>query len=602
MSARRNTPLKGASPFFMGRTRQAWHACAYDPGMIAVSGAGRGGFDAADFGTFHCTASPATATTFFAMTHRDDKPTALAPFRSVAFRLLWTTSLVANVCTWMSDVSAAWMMSSLTTAPLWVSLVQTASTLPVLLLGLPSGALADSLDRKRYLLATQIWVAGTASLLSAVAYLGWMTPPVLLALVFANGIGLAMRMPVLGAALPEVLPRTQLPAATALSAVSVNVSRILGPLLAGLLISSAGSAAVFLLNAILSIIAAWMVSLWKSEIARNRHGRERMFSAMRSGLQYVAQSSQLKGVLWRLGIYFHCATALMCMLPLLARQLKGGDAGVYTLLIASMGAGAIGSAQWLPRLRQRYSRDALVLRGTALQASAMIAMAVADGLWLAMPAMFIAGAAWITVGNTLTLASHQSLPNWVRARGISISQMTVMGASAMGAAVWGQIAAWTSVPLSLVSAAALALIAIAVVGRVWPDAGTVEDLTPRRVSPMHELDKPPVAGHVMVTIEYSVDVSRMSEFRALMLNESRSSRLRHGAISWELLHDLHEPGRFVEIIVDPSWNDYLRRLDRITNSDAELRDRRRSFHIGKEDPHIRHSVMESTVRGNRSRL
>nr|WP_245180080.1 MFS transporter [Cupriavidus sp. LEh25] len=471
-----------------------------------------------------------------------------------------------------------------------------------MLIGLPSGALADSLDRKTYLLVTQIWVAGTASLLSAASYLGWMTPPVLLALVFANGIGLAMRMPVLGAALPEVVPRAQLPAATALSAVSVNASRILGPILAGLLISSAGTAAVFLLNAILSIIAAWMVSRWKSESARNRHGRERMFNAMRAGLQYVAQSSQLKGVLWRLGIFFHCSTALMCMLPLLVRQLKGGGAGAYTLLIASMGAGAIGSAHWLPRLRERYSRDSLVLRGTAVQAAAMIAMTVADRLWLAMPAMFIAGAAWITVGNTLTLASHQSLPNWVRARGISISQMTVMGASAMGAAVWGQIAAWTSVRLSLASAAALALIAIALVSRVRPDAGTVEDFTPKRISPMPEVENPPVAGHVMVTIEYSIDASRASEFRALMLNEGRSSRFRHGAISWELLHDLHEPGRFVEIIVDPSWNDHLRRLDRITNSDAELRDRKLSFHIAKEEPRIRHSLMESTVKVSRLRM
>ncbi|MEM5433514.1 MFS transporter [Cupriavidus oxalaticus] len=195
-----------------------------------------------------------------------------------------------------------------------------------------------------------------------------------------------------------------------------------------------------------------------------------------------------------------------------------------------------------------------------------------------------------------------TIPNWVRARGISISQMTVMGASAMGAAVWGQIAAWTSVRLSLACAGALVLIAIALVSRIRPDAGTVEDFTPKRISPMPELERPPVAGHVMVTIEYSIDASRASEFRALMLNEGRSSRLRHGAISWELLHDLHEAGRFVEIIVDPSWNDHLRRLDRITNNDAELRDRKLSFHIGKEEPRIRHSLMESTVKLGRLRM
>lgn len=218
--------------------------------------------------------------------------------------MLWTTGLIAIVCIWMSDVSAAWMMTKLTNNPLWVALVQTASMLPVFLLGLPSGALADSLDRKKYLLFTQIWVAVSAALLSLAVFLGLMTPLLLLTLTFVSGIGLAMRMPVLAAVVPEMVPRTQLHAAMALNSVSMNTSRIIGPIAAGALIAFAGTACVFLLNAVLSVLAPLVISRWKNEIKPNPLGPERLGTAMRIGRQYVAQSRHLKGVLFRLGIFF----------------------------------------------------------------------------------------------------------------------------------------------------------------------------------------------------------------------------------------------------------------------------------------------------------
>lgn len=228
---------------------------------------------------------------------------------------------MANICLWMSDVAAAWMMTSLTSTPLWVALVQTASSLPVFLLGLPSGALADILDRKRYFLVTQIWVAVVASLLSLTIFLGVLSPPLLLALVFANGIGLAMRWPVFSAIVPELVPRPQLPAALALNGVSMNASRIIGPLVAGALIASVGSAWVFLLNAVLSLVAAVVITRWKRLHTPHPLGRERLGSAMRIGLQYVSQSRHLKGVLVRIFIFFFTSTALVALLPLLARGL-----------------------------------------------------------------------------------------------------------------------------------------------------------------------------------------------------------------------------------------------------------------------------------------
>ncbi len=525
-------------------------------------------------------------------------PSAFAPLGQPVFRMLWLTWLMANVCMWMNDVAAAWMMTSLTSTPLWVALVQTASTLPVFLLGLPSGALADNLDRKRYYLVTQLWVAVVAVLLSAVVLFGTMTPALLLALTFANGIGLAMRWPVFAAIVPELVPRSQLPAALALNGVSMNASRIVGPLLAGALIASVGSAWVFALNALFSLAAAVIIWRWRREHKPNPLGRERLGTAMRVGWQYVAQSYLLKGVLLRISIFFFHSTALLALLALVARGIQGGGAGTFTLLLACMGAGAIVATAFLPQLRRRYPRDGLVLRGAALQGAAMAVMAWSDQLWLAVPAMLAGGAAWITTANTLSVSIQMGLPDWVRARGMSIYQMAIMGASASGAALWGQIATWTSLSVALGIAAASGWVAMALANRWMPDRGPEGDLTPQRVlTTATSVESPPQRGHIMLTIEYLIDPARAKEFRDLMFNESRRSRLRQGALSWELLHDINKPGRFVEVIVDESWTDHLRRFDRSTASDVDLRDRRLAFHIGLEPPRVTRNLMETTVRG-----
>ncbi len=526
----------------------------------------------------------------------DDDLSPLAPFGQPVFRMLWITWLMANVCMWMSDVAAAWMMTSLTATPLWVALVQTAASLPVFLLGIPSGALADILDRKRYFLFTQIWVAGVASLLSLAIFLGALSPLVLLLLVFANGIGLAMRWPVFSAIVPELVSRAQLPAALALNGVSMNASRIIGPLVAGALIASVGSAWVFLLNAVLSLVAAVVITRWRREHKPHPLGRERLGSAMRIGLQYVAQSSHLKGVLVRISIFFVTSTALVALLPLLARNMEGGGAGTFTLLLASMGSGAIVATWFMPQLRRAMSRDALVLGGAATQSAAMLAMAFTAHLWVAVPAMLLAGAAWITTANTLSVSAQMGLPDWVRARGMSMYQMAIMGSNALGAAVWGQVATVGSLRTSVVLAALTGVAAMALANRLMPGQGMVEDLTPSKIFGVPQATEPPAQGHVMVTIEYRIDPARAQEFRQLMA-ESRRSRLRHGALSWELLQDINEPGRFVEMIEDASWTEHQRRFDRVTTADVALRDRKLAFHTEESPPLVTRSVMESTLKG-----
>ncbi len=405
----------------------------------------------------------------------------LAPFRQPLFRMLWSTWLVANLCMWMNDVAAAWLMTSLTHSPVWVALVQTAATLPVFLLGLPSGALADGIDRRKYFLSTQIWIAAVGCALSLVVFLDRVSPAVLLALVFCNGIGLAMRWPVFAAIVPELVPRPQLPAALALNAVSMNASRIAGPLLAGAIIAALGSAWVFALNALLSLLAAFVISRWRREHPPHPLGREPLLSAMRVGLQHVGQSPPLKGVLLRICIFFFHSTGLTALLPLLARRLEGGDAGSFTLLLAAMGAGAIAVTGLLPALRQRYSRDGLVLRGALLQAAAMAVMAWTEQLWVALPAMLLGGAAWITTANTLSVSIQLRLPDWVRARGMALYQMAIMGASAAGAALWGQVAARSSLSVSVGLGAVTGALAMWLANRLMPDPGRTEDQAPQRI-------------------------------------------------------------------------------------------------------------------------
>jgi MFS family permease len=517
------------------------------------------------------------------------------PIKRPVFRMLWSVWLTANICMWMNDVAAAWLMTSMTSTPLWVALVQSASTLPVFLLGLPSGAMADILDRRRYFIMTQFWVAAVATLLCFAVISGRMTPALLLALTFANGIGLAMRWPVFSAIVPELVPRSQLPAALALNGIAMNASRIVGPLVAGALIASAGTAWVFVLNAVLSIISGFVIMRWRRDHVPSPLGRERLFSAMRVGMQFVGQSTRLRAVLVRVSLFFLHSTALLALLPLVARGLHGGDAGTFTLLLASMGAGAIAAALFLPRLRQMMARDALVLRSVMLQSAATAGLAFAPNAWLAVPAMMLNGMAWITCANALSVSAQLALPDWVRARGMSMFQMSIMGASALGAALWGQVATVTDVPTSLLVAAVSGAFSMLLAQRWVRDLSIEEDLSPSREFKAPVADAPPGAGRMVVTIEYLIDPARADDFRKLM-QVSRRSRLRQGALEWELLRDVNQPGRYLEQVVDESWTEHLRRFDRVTTSDVALRERKLAFHLGEGPPLVTRCVMEELTR------
>ncbi|HEV7913435.1 MAG TPA: MFS transporter [Albitalea sp.] len=520
------------------------------------------------------------------------------PLTQPVFRMLWGVWVTANVCMWMNDVAAAWLMISLSPSPVMVALVQSASTLPVFLLGLPSGALADILDRRQYFMVTQIWVAAVALLICAVVALDAMTAPLLLALTFANGVGLAMRWPVFAAIVPELVPRHQLTAALALNGVAMNASRIVGPIVAGATIASAGSAYVFALNALLSVGAAFVIRRWRRERKVSALPGERFVGAMRVGLQYVRQSRRMHAVLLRVSLFFLQSMALLGLLPLIAKGLHGGGAAAYTVLLACMGAGAIVSAMFLPRLRaSSVSRDDLVTWGTALQATAMLVVSIAPSLWVAAPAMVVAGAAWLSAANSLTVSAQLALPDWVRARGMSIYQMALMGSSALGAALWGQVATWTDVRTSLVAASVGAIACLLVTRRFQVESGIVEDLTPAEFARPAgtDIDVDPDEGPILITIEYLIDSARTAEFLEVM-QETRRNRLRHGMLSWSLFRDTAVAGRYIEHFVDESWVEHLRHFERMTAFDVALRERRMSFQIGDRPPEVSRYIAQPLQR------
>ena len=513
------------------------------------------------------------------------------PLQNRVFAMLWLAWMTSNICMWMSDVAASWMMTSLSNSPIMVALIQTASNLPVFLMGLPSGALADIVNRKKYFVITQIWLAGVAALLCFFTFVGSLSAELLLVLTFMNGIGLAMRWPVFAAIIPDLVNREQLPAALAFNGMAMNASRIIGPLVAGALIASAGTEYVFALNMVLSLAITVIIMQWKYQADVSTLPGERFLGAIRVGIQYVKSSSRMRAVLIRIFLFFVQSSALMALLPIIAKEHFSGDAGTFTLLLSSLGFGAVISGAQLPWLRLRFDRNQLVFMGQVILSASAIGVVLAPNLWIAAPLMMINGAAWIITANSLSIAAQFALPSWIRARGMSIFQMSLMGGSAIGAAVWGKLADSTDVTVSVICGSIFGFIAVLGTNHLKIEGGTEEDLTPvcpiEHAIPDRNIDHD--EGPVMISVEYQIDPNHMQEFKKLM-KQSKNARLRQGAMSWSLFEDAEKEGKILEYFVFETWADYLRRFDRFTTNDLNLQDERFSFHLGDTAPIITRRV------------
>ena len=377
---------------------------------------------------------------------------AWAPLSEPLFRSLWTAAVISYTGTWMQNVGAGWLMTQLTMSPLMVGLGQAAQTLPVFLVILPAGALADMVDRRRFLLITQGWMVAASATLGILTLTSCIGPWVLLLFTFLLGLGAVMNDPAWQAITPEVVSPSRHAPAVALNSVGFNVARAVGPALGGLVIAMAGSGVAFLLNAVSFFGVIFFLYRWKREHVEHVE-TGRVVDAIRAGFRHVRTSSIVKSVLIRTGAFSLAASSLLALLPILARPF--GASG-YGLLLGSFGLGALAGAAFLPRMRQRLSVDGLVGFAILLFAAMTFAAGRITSFAGLAVVLFVSGTAWIGILACLNVAAQTMCPAWLRARALSMYLLVLQGGMALGSTAWGALAARIGISSAmLVSSAAL---------------------------------------------------------------------------------------------------------------------------------------------------
>jgi len=493
----------------------------------------------------------------------------------------------------MQDVGESWLMTSLTPSPVLVALVETFGSLPVVLIALPAGALADIVDRRRLLLFMQGWMVVAAGAMGVLALMGQMTPTRLLSLTFLLGVGTAMSNPVWQAITPELVRPTDLPAAITLSVVSFNVARAIGPALGGFIIGASGPWAVFLLTAASFIAIMVVVYRWRPAPRRSKLPPEDIIGAMRSGTLYLRNSPDLQTVMVRTGIFAVGASGLWALVAQQARRGLGLGSFGYGLLLGCIGLGAIIGAWLLPKIRERLSVNGLVAAGTVVFALATISLAYIHSFGVLAGALAGGGVGWIAVLSSLTVSAQTVTPSWVRARVMAVYLLVFMGGLAAGSAVWGFVAARIGVSTALLFAAIGLFVGPAAAWRYRLAGNTNLPLTPSLhwPEPIVMIDAEPQEGPAITVIEYRIDPKTADEFLQAM-KEMKRIRQRDGAIRWNLSRDTADPERYIETFVTESWGDHLRQHERVTAENREVEQRAQAFHIGPEPPKITHLIAE----------
>ena len=505
---------------------------------------------------------------------------AWAPLAQRAFRWLWLGMLISWIGTWMQTVGAQWLLVDAPNAAALVSLVQAVTTLPMMLLALPGGVLADSFDRRWLLITVQAYLFVAGILLAVLTAIGQMPPALLLAFTFALGAGGAVQLPAWQATMPEIVPRNQLRAATRLDLVSVNGARSLGPALAGLVIAYLGGVpVVFAIYAVCVAFFGVVLLFWRRPKAESEYRRERFLPALRAGGRYVWHEPIVRRILLRTVLVVAPAVALWALLPLIASERLGLGADGYGALFGALGLGAILGAFALGQVRDRLSTNGLLTAAGVLYAAALAVIVLTLSVAAALATLVLAGVAWMAMTSTLAAELQLFLPVWVRARALAVFMLTFTGSMTVGALVWGLVAeAFGLQPAYLV--AAIVLLAGVVVGVFLrlPETGHL-DRAPAIYWPEPRLafDPEPDSGPVVVTVEYTVAPQRETAFLGAM-DLLRQSRRRTGATRWELYRDGDRPDRFIEIFSVASWQEHLHQHEgRLTAADKEVEEAALAF-------------------------
>jgi len=500
--------------------------------------------------------------------------------------------VASNIGTWMQNAASGWLMTELSGDPLMVALVQAAMALPVFLFGFPAGALADIVDRRRLLLATQLLTTPFIAGFAALVWFHRATPATLLAVTFVSGTAIALILPTWQAVLPQLVSREELPPAVTLNSFGVSLGRVVGPGLIGTVIAGLGMAAPFWLNAVSNILMLAALLLWRVE-RREAPAlpAEHIGRAMLAGLRHARYNRELRAALMRGGGFVPFAAAYWALLPALSRSQIGGGMQGYGILLAAIGAGSVAGTFLLPWLRARMDANGLVLTGTVGTAAAMALYAMADNVPVALAASLLAGLCWIAVLATTNVAAQASVPGWVRGRGLGVFAKVLFGGITLGSVAWGQVAAAIGPSAALMVAAACLLVAIPLLRTSELRIAEGMDVTPSMHWPAPVLagDVRPDSGPVQVDIEYRIRPADREAFLGAV-RRLGAERLRNNIYDWAVYEDAGDEGVFIETFHCASWLEYLRQYERKTELEWELRKAANSFQIqGK--PRVRRLIL-----------
>jgi MFS family permease len=515
-------------------------------------------------------------------------PGGFAPLKIPVFAVLWGATVLGNVGSFMRDVASSWLVTDLSSNPSAVALMQTAATLPVFLLAIPAGVLSDILDRRRFLIFVQILLACVSGTLLLLSQSGALTVEYLLALTFIGGIGGALMGPTWQSIVPELVPRADLRNAVALNSLGINIARAIGPAAGGLLLASFGAGAAYGADVLSYVFVVSALLWWRRPKVEDNGLSEHFFGAFRAGIRYARASRELHVVLLRAAVFFVFSSSVWALLPLVARQMLGGTAGFYGILLGAVGAGAIGGAVLLPRLRQRLNADGLVLLAAVITAVVMALLSLAPPQWLAVLLLLALGAGWIIALTSLNGAAQGVLPNWVRGRGLAIYLMVFNGAMAAGSLLWGLIAQEIGVAATLLAGGIGLLVISLLFHRIRLPEGEA-DLQPSNHWPEPLLNTPVEndRGPVMIQVEYRVRLEDRPQFLRTLQRLSRVRR-RDGAYAWGLTEHTADPQCVMEWFMVESWAEHLRQHQRVSHADADLQQEALQFHIGPEKPLVHH--------------
>jgi MFS family permease len=507
--------------------------------------------------------------------------------RNPTYARIWVASLLSSICVSAHDTTATWVMNMLSPSAFLLSLMSTVASLPFFLFTLPAGALADMVDRRKLLRFMNLWLAVTAGLLAVLFAFHWLTPPLILVCIFLTGVGFAFNAPAWTAIVPEIVTNAELPSASTLSGLQLNISGIIGPAIGGLALRFVSPSWIFATNAFCFLLVIFAIAQWKRPVRNSKLPLENFLESFSTAIRYVRFAPGLQVVLARNVLFSLFICVIPALLPVVGLQKLKFEPSSLGLLFTCMGAGAVfGAVFVVPKVRDHLSSNSIILSASILLVLVYVGMGLVLDQILFMAIAAVAGVAWTLAASELWVASQRAMPDWARGRMNATIIMVSQGAMALGGVIWGILASTMGVTLTLEIAAGLLLVSLLLSIPLSIDFIGELNFTPAPVTGFsHKLlhIPRPHDGPISITYEFEVDRHRGSEFICL-LRQVRLIHLRNGAFSWRLHEDLGRANVYRIEMMMPSWTEHVLQKERYTKSEREILEKAVALHVGPEPP------------------